>query len=238
MKLKNILILSCALALTSPCASFQTPQDSVVNGRHRGHSKVEISTAPAAGFSYIMKAVPMASWAKDDHVIYGPFTNKSNMTVKILVESIGDKNWSELGAWIDGVKIRTQKDAVEFEVPPNSTYAFSAKDRSTLTVSVYQNKASASEVGLPSEVDFLRPHGRLKKCLQRMYFDEFNIERPAWDPVYIYEAGSMSDGSVCMDNFHEWHRDLARGIGPSSHDIPCEKVYDYLPGSCYQGDVL
>lgn len=191
-----------------------------------------------------MKAVPLASWAKDDHMSYGPFSNSSDMIVRITIESIGDKDWSEFGAWIDGNKIQTRKEGLQFDVPAGSTYSFSVKDRSVLTVSVNRDKASASEIGLPPEVNFLRPQGKLNKCIIPMGYESGNDDGTGngssfavSGPVYIYEAGSMSDGSICLDFFNRLNPHLTIGVNPPVGGFSCEQVFEYLNytvGSCHQ----
>lgn len=221
-KMKRSLFVFGSIALYSTAVCGELAQDSVVNGRHRGDSGINIGIQQA-GLSYILKGTPMASSSKNDHVHYGPFKNDSELVLTIVLRHTGNTpSWSEFGAWIAGQKIMTRAGDIEFKVAPGDEYSFSAKDMSSITAMVDVNNYQGRETGLPSAADFSAPSGAYRKCYRLVQYEPSYSEFPR--EIFIYEAGKMSDRSVRLDSYNLDHRDLTRGVPLRSAHNPCELV--------------
>ena len=168
----------------------------------------------------------MASSSKNEHVLYGPFKNDSNVVLTIALQHTGgSRNWSEFGAWIGGQKIMTRQGEMEFKVAPGDEYHFSAKDVSSITAMVNVDNYQGRDTGLPLAVDFSAPSGAYVKCYRLVRYDPDYYEFPT--EISIYEAGRMSDKSVMLDPYNTIHNNLTRGVPFQGAHSPCELV-DYL----------
>jgi hypothetical protein len=224
-KMKRSLFVFGSIALYSTAVCGELAQDSVVNGRHRGDSGVNIG-AQQVGLSYILNGVSMASSSKNEHVRYGPFKNDSDLVLTIVLQHTGSSpNWSEFGAWIAGQKIMTKQGGIEFKVAPGDEYFFSAKDISSITAMVNSNHYQGPSTGLPSAEDFSAPSGVYRKCYRMVRYEPDYYEYPG--EIFIYEADKMSDRSVRLDSYNLAHQDLTRGVPLLGGHNSCELV-DYL----------
>lgn len=196
MSFPSATVGAAVCLLVSFSASGQTPGDSVINGRYRGSSGVQFQPV-GEGLSVLLDDVNLDSQTDKAYVVYGPFTNTSNVMLTIALVHTGTAALHAVTGIVNGVQRDSDPHRVEFKVLPGDIYHFRALDAARLTVYAERAGLTAPAVGLPVATSFERPTGEFLSCLDVYYYqgDPEDL-RPLYNhTLYYYRAGSMSDRS-------------------------------------------
>lgn len=218
MKPISILILLMGF-LSEECWAIDPTGDSVTNGRQRGSASAPL--APNPGHTALLTQVPLASQTPLNYFVrYGPFFNGSNATLRIRLQHVGGSPEHDVIGIIGDYPVAAHQDSIEYEVPPQTSYSFAAKDYAMISAWANHSGMTNAEVGLPTEENFRSPTGTFVRC-----FDVVRLYSQVRYSVYHYAIGSMSDGSVRLDSESARVPNTTTGPKPAE-SVTCETRLD------------
>lgn len=197
MKWSALAILMCSMV---EAVGAEPPGDSVINGKYRKPSKLEIG-ASNQGYSTILDKVPLTSQKTPNiFVRYGPFTNVGPAALEISMQHVLSDGEHTLVGIVEGAEVASHPAYVQFSVSPGKTFFVQVKGAATLTAVAAARGLSNLDVGLPSAKDFIEPRGQFHSCIDI-------IQEVSGDGIYIpagrryfYVEGTMSDKSYSFDH--------------------------------------
>lgn len=197
------------------------PGDSVINGKFRGGSKLEIDGGVAQGYSTILDEVMLTSQKTPNiFVRYGPFTNTGPVALEISMQHLLSDGEHTLVGIVEGAEVASHPAYIQFTVSPGKTFFVQAKGAATLSAVAAARGLSNSDVGLPSATDFLEPVGQFHSCIEiQQEISGDGVYIPA-GRRYFYVQGTMSDKSHSFDQIGSY-TGFTTGV-PPRYPVTCE----------------